>query len=106
MVSKITALDKRNHRLYAGYMAKSRRILSPIISPISSQLNFIIVLSLAFFLVVIVSAVVNQVSIQTRANFLCGPTPTLPATQCAASWQFTRDANNCPIFTCTSAVNP
>ena len=70
------------------------------ITPINTQLNFIIVLALAFFLVIAVSAVMNQVAIRTRANIVCGPTPTLPAEKCETGWSFARDADGCAVFRC------
>ena len=64
--------------------------------------NFIIFLTLAFILLVVVLNAMNKVSfdLRSRANNSC-PALTLPrAEDCGAGWTYKRDANGCLAFFC------
>ena len=64
--------------------------------------NFIIFLTLAFILLVIVLSAMNRVSfdLRSRAGLTC-PEVTLPrAEDCPDGWTFKRDAAGCLAFFC------
>ena len=69
--------------------------------------NFILFLTLAFILLVVLLGAIGQTSknlqddIRARAGLSC-PVPQLPdAKACPGGWKFTQDAlNKCPTFVC------
>ncbi|MBI3955871.1 hypothetical protein HY339_01295 [Candidatus Gottesmanbacteria bacterium] len=64
--------------------------------------NFIIFLTLAFILLVVVLTAVKQTSVdlRSRAGLSC-PQLSLPrAEDCAGGWTYKRDANGCLAFFC------
>ncbi len=64
--------------------------------------NFIIFLTLAFILLVVVLTAMNKVSLdlRSRAGLAC-PQITLPrAEDCAGGWTYKRDTNGCLAFFC------
>lgn len=64
--------------------------------------NFIIFLTLAFILLVVVLTEMNKVSfdLRSRAGLTC-PQLTLPrAEDCAGGWTYKRDINGCLAFFC------
>lgn len=64
--------------------------------------NFIIFLTLAFVLLVVVLSAMNKVSLdlRSRAGLAC-PQLSLPrAEDCAGGWTFKRDVNGCLAFFC------
>ncbi len=67
-----------------------------------SSWNFIIFLTLAFILLVVVLSAMNKVSLdlRSRAGLAC-PDLSLPrAEDCAGGWTYKRDANGCLAFFC------
>lgn len=67
-----------------------------------SSWNFIIFLTLAFILLVVVLTAMNKVSLdlRSRAGLAC-PQVTLPrAEDCAGGWTYKRDTNGCLAFFC------
>lgn len=70
-----------------------------------SSWNFILFLTLAFILLVVVLTLMKNVSqdVRTRAGLEC-PTVTLPrAEDCSTGWIYKRDATTgCLTFTCTA----
>lgn len=67
-----------------------------------SSWNFILFLTLAFILLVVVLTQMNKVSFDLRAKAgLTCPTLTTPrAEDCAGGWTFKRDTNGCLAFFC------
>lgn len=64
--------------------------------------NFIIFLTLAFVLLVVVLSAMSRVSLdlRSRAGLAC-PQLTLPrAEDCPQGWTYKRDINGCLAFTC------
>ncbi len=65
--------------------------------------NFVLFLTLAFILLVVLLSAMKGVSndIRSKAGLVC-PTVTLPrAEDCAGGWKYQRDATNgCPTFVC------
>ncbi len=64
--------------------------------------NFIIFLTLAFVLLVVVLTAMNKVSfdLRSRAGLAC-PELTLPrAEDCGGGWTYKRDVNGCLAFFC------
>jgi hypothetical protein len=65
--------------------------------------NFILFLTLAFILIVILLGALGQTSsdLRTRAGLKC-PVPALPdAKACPGGWKFVEDTvNRCPTFVC------
>ncbi len=96
--------------LYAGYMAKARRGILVKGKDLASW-NFIIFLTLAFILLVVVLSAMQGVSfdVRSKAGLTC-PQLTLPRVEdCpGGSWIFTRDPNNpsCQTFVCQTATTP
>lgn len=69
--------------------------------------NFIIFLTLAFILLVVVLNAVNNVSydLRSRAGKQC-PEISLPrAEDCAGGWSFRRGADGCVAFYCDAGAN-
>lgn len=67
-----------------------------------SSWNFIIFLTLAFILLVVVLSAMKKVSLdlRSRAGLAC-PQLELPrAEDCAGGWTYKRDANGCLAFFC------
>lgn len=70
--------------------------------------NFIIFLTLAFILLVVVLNAMGPVGkglfeLRSRASANCQPVTALPQPEdCAAGWTFKRDGMGCPSFICTS----
>jgi len=67
-----------------------------------SSWNFILFLTLAFILLVVVLTQMNKVSfdLRSKAGLTC-PTLTTPrAEDCAGGWTFKRDTNGCLAFFC------
>lgn len=67
-----------------------------------SSWNFIIFLTLAFILLVVVLSAMNRVSfdLRSRAGLSC-PQLQLPrAEDCAGGWTYKRDTNGCLAFFC------
>ncbi len=67
-----------------------------------SSWNFIIFLTLAFVLLVVVLTAMKKVSLdlRSRAGLAC-PQLTLPrAEDCGGGWTYKRDANGCLAFFC------
>jgi len=65
--------------------------------------NFILFLTLAFILMVILLGAIGQTTndLRSRAGLACA-TPTLPpAAGCPGGWKYTTNANShCPMFIC------
>jgi len=65
--------------------------------------NFILFLTLAFILMVVLLGAIGKTSedLRTRAGLSC-PVPQLPdAKACPGGWKYTQDAlNKCPTFVC------
>lgn len=65
--------------------------------------NFILFLTLAFILLVVMLSAMSNVSrdIRSKAGLIC-PEVTLPrAEDCAGGWKYQRDmTNGCPTFVC------
>ncbi|MEK7543253.1 MAG: hypothetical protein AAB557_00125 [Patescibacteria group bacterium] len=73
-----------------------------------SSWNFIIFLTLAFVLLVVVLTAMKKVSLdlRSRAGLSC-PQLTLPrAEDCAGGWTYKRDANACLAFFCEVKETP
>lgn len=85
-------------------MAKRKTSTKTIKNDLSSW-NFILFLTLAFILLVVVLTLMKNVTqdVRTRAGLAC-PELTLPrAEDCAAGWIYKRDsANGCLKFFCES----
>jgi hypothetical protein len=68
--------------------------------------NFILFLTLAFILMVVLLGAIGQTSLElrTRAGLSC-PVPQLPdATACPGGWKYTQNAlNKCPTFVCEAS---
>lgn len=68
-----------------------------------SSWNFILFLTLAFILLVVLANAMNGTAqdIRTKAGLTC-PRPEIPRPEgCPGGWTFLRDtANGCPIFVC------
>jgi ABC-type uncharacterized transport system permease subunit len=67
-----------------------------------SAWNFIIFLTLAFILLVIVLAQVNRVGfdLRAKAGLACPELNAPRAEDCAGGWTFKRDVNGCLAFFC------
>lgn len=67
-----------------------------------SSWNFIIFLTLAFILLVVVLTAMNKVTLDLRSKAgLSCPTLDLPrAEDCAGGWTYKRDTNGCLAFFC------
>ncbi|MBU1327331.1 hypothetical protein KKB64_02355 [Patescibacteria group bacterium] len=68
-----------------------------------SSWNFIIFLTLAFILMVVVLTQMRNtsLSLQSRAGLACPQIDKLPrAEDCGSGWVFKRDTNGCPTFFC------
>ncbi len=70
--------------------------------------NFIIFLTLAFILLVVVLTAMKNVTgdLRSRAGLAC-PQITLPrAEDCGGGWTYKRDANGCLAFFCEPKATP
>lgn len=91
-------------------MAKRKKLSADFIRNDLSSWNFIIFLTLAFILLVVVVTSMKNLSIdlRSRAGLAC-PELILPkAEDCAAGWTYKRDSNTCLAFFCEpkAAVTP
>jgi hypothetical protein len=70
-----------------------------------SSWNFILFLTLAFILLVVLLNAMNVVStdVRSKAGLIC-PKVTIPRPEdCPSTWKFLKDATNgCPTFICTA----
>lgn len=85
-------------------MAKRKSVRKHIgITKDFSSWNFIIFLTLAFILMVVVLTQMRGTSLglQSRAGLTCPQIDKLPrAEDCGSGWVFKRDTNGCPTFFC------
>lgn len=67
-----------------------------------SAWNFILFLTLAFILLVVVLTQMNKVSfdLRAKAGLACPELATPRAEDCAGGWTFKRDVNGCLAFFC------
>lgn len=67
-----------------------------------SSWNFILFLTLAFILLVVVLTQMNKVSfdLRAKAGLTCPSLSTPRAEDCAGGWTFKRDTNGCLAFFC------
>ncbi|MEK9143384.1 MAG: hypothetical protein AAB481_02035 [Patescibacteria group bacterium] len=91
-------------------MAKRKTASSSFIRDDVASWNFIIFLTLAFILLVVVLTAVKKTSLdlRSRAGLSC-PELALPRPEdCAGGWTYKRDSNACLAFFCEakSAVTP
>lgn len=66
--------------------------------------NFILFLTLAFILLIVVLTLMKNVTqdVRSKAGFVC-PTPVMPrAEDCAVGWTFKRDTDGCLKFFCNT----
>lgn len=85
-------------------MAKKKSVAkSPAKSQEFTSWNFILFLTLAFILLVVMLSAMSNVSrdIRSKAGLIC-PEVTIPrAEDCAGGWKYQRDmTNGCPTFVC------
>lgn len=99
-------LDSRLFAITLGLgvetMAKRKKLSTDFIRNDLSSWNFIIFLTLAFILLVVVVSSMKNLSLdlRSRAGLSC-PQVTLPkAEDCAGGWTYKRDANGCLAFFC------
>lgn len=83
-------------------MAKRKTPSSIFVRDDVASWNFIIFLTLAFILLVVVLTSMNKVSLDLRSKAgLSCPQLTLPrAEDCAGGWTYKRDSNGCLAFFC------
>ncbi len=85
-------------------MAKKKSVTKTSAKPQEfASWNFILFLTLAFILLVVMLSAMSNVSrdIRSKAGLIC-PEVTLPrAEDCAGGWKYQRDmTNGCPTFVC------
>lgn len=81
------------------------------ISPIHPSLHFVLFLILALLLIVVVTAVMRQTAVDTRARLLCPQRPVnlrelIPnlVKQCPAGVEYATDLNGCGTWVCKAPV--
>ena len=87
-------------------MAKRKTISSTFVRDDVASWNFIIFLTLAFILLVVVVTSMKNLSVdlRSRAGLSC-PELTIPrAEDCAGGWTYKRDSNACLAFFCEAKV--
>jgi len=85
-------------------MAKRKSITSLFNRDDLSSWNFIIFLTLAFILLILVLSAMNKVSfdLRSRAGYMC-PQLSLPRPEdCRGQWVYKQDNGGCPGFLCVA----
>ena len=99
--------ERRNYSMPARKLSRKRIPLRKVVYARKSVMelsgwNFIIFLTLAFILLVVVLTQMNRTSfdLRSKAGLACPQLTTPRAEDCPGGWTFKRDTNGCLAFFC------